>query len=309
MCLPMTSIIRRICSSEGGPSGSGGLSGSSSRWPISCTTSSITAGLWTTTNLPATLPTFLKLCQAIEGTATVSPAATVSLPSEPSASSVLTSNSPPWKRKTSVYSCRCRLGGPPPGDTVTSRTRRSPEVCRPEALIVVMSALKSQCSPSPARVTFMVPVVSMNAPFLRSRASRLGVPLRVSLSLAPLSAQIRTPTGERRTRFGPARAAMRVRVGHPVPEQPRNGGEGREDGALHEQRRSGQAHEVAVVAQDERHPQQVGQPGLRADLPVPGQAEEGLEELVSLHCRPELDYGHALLLARVPPGVGRAHRY
>src|ERR687893_2671124 len=245
-------------------------------------------------NLLGSAPTFLKLCQAIEGMETVSPAATLMAPNDPSASSVLTSNSPSWNRKVSVYSCRWRLGGPPPGDTVTSRTRRSPEVCRPEALIVVMSPPKSQCSPSPARVTFMVPVVSMNAPFLRSWASRLGVPLRVSLSLAPLSAQIRTPTGERRTRFGPARAAMRVRVRHPVPEQPRHGGEGREHGALHEQRRTGEVHEVAVVAQDERHPQQVGQPGLRAHLPVPGQAEERLEELVGLQRRPELDYGHAL---------------
>src|SRR3712207_5009075 len=104
-------------------------------------------------------------------------------------------------------------------------------------------------------------------------------PLRISLGLTPFSAWDRSdlswPTGERRARFGPARTTIRIRVGKPVSEYLRHGGEGREDGALHEQRRSGEVHEVAVVAQNKRHPQQVGQPGFRADLPVLGQAEEG----------------------------------
>src|SRR5918997_5147543 len=312
ICLPMASIILSISSSEGGPSGPGGFSGSSIRFPISWMTSSITAGLWTTMNLLGSAPTFLKLCQAIEGMETVSPAATLKVPNDPSASSVLTSNSPSWNRKVSVYSCRCSVGGPPPAATVTSRTRRSPEVCRPEALIVVTSAPKSQCSPPPARVTFTVFVVSMNAPLLCSCARGVG-PSRISLGLTPFSAWGRSglswPTGERRARFGPARTTIRIRVGKPVSEYLRHGGEGREDGALHEQRRSGEVHEVAVVAQNKRHPQQVGQAGLRADLPVLGQAEEGLEELLGLQRRPEPDYRHALLLARVPPGVGRAHRY
>src|SRR5215213_11087485 len=62
--------------------------------------------------------------------------------------------------KISAYSCRCRVGGPPPGGTVTSRTSSLPEVSPPEALIVVTSVTTSQCSPSSDLVTWTVSMSS-----------------------------------------------------------------------------------------------------------------------------------------------------